>query len=232
LRDARHEDIAKYRATQQKLAEIAPKLATQRQELEDNRTKLIAQRNELGEEQKQRQSTVTQLNRDIANQQQKLNQLKKDQSQLEGVLKTLQEAIANMAIPSDFAPFSSRLGKLRWPVDGKRQNTFGSSRGAEINWQGISISGREGSAVKSIHSGRVVFADWLKGYGLLMIIDHGEDYLSLYAHNQSLLKGLGDWINPGEAIATVGKSGGKDDASVYFEIRHAGKAVDPARWCK
>jgi len=232
LRDARQEVIQAYRKTLAELNQISPKLDTQRQELLTNRQQLDQQRNDLNLQQDTRKRTITQLSGDIADKQKQLAQLKRDRAQLEEVLEALQEAIANLKLPSDFAPFSSRKGKLSWPVKGKATNRFGANRSADINWQGVTLVANEGSPVKAIHSGRVVFADWLKGYGLLIIVDHGEDYMSLYANNQSLNKNLGDWINPGDTIANVGRSGGLTNASVYFEIRHKGQAINPSRWCK
>ncbi|WP_373097897.1 murein hydrolase activator EnvC, partial [Zhongshania sp.] len=112
-------------------------------------------------------------------------------------------------------------------------NRYGASRqGSSVTWQGIQLSGNEGDAVKAIHNGRVVFADWLRGAGLLIIVDHGGDYLSLYAHNQSLLRSEGDWVRGGEGIATVGNSGGQRQAGLYFEIRYKGRPTDPRNWCK
>ncbi|HSG60738.1 MAG TPA: peptidoglycan DD-metalloendopeptidase family protein [Pseudomonadales bacterium] len=232
LREARNDVIDNYRETADQLATLGPKLAASREKLQENRAQFVTQRDALATEQRARQRTVDSLNQDIANKQSALQQLQRDQAQLQEILETLQQLIANMAIPSDFEPFETRKGKLRWPVKGRHLNTFGASRGAEMNWQGITIAADAGTDVSAIHPGRVVFADWLKGYGLLIILDHGNDYLSLYANNQSLLKNLGDWVSAGEAIATVGNSGGRDRSSVYFEIRRAGSAVNPSAWCR
>ncbi|MDC3332982.1 peptidoglycan DD-metalloendopeptidase family protein, partial [bacterium] len=122
---------------------------------------------------------------------------------------------------------------MPWPTAGKLANSFGSKRnGTTLRWQGVNINARQGSDVKAIHYGRVVFADWFRGSGLLVIIDHGDGYMSLYGHNQSLLKSPGEWVIPGESIATVGNSGGQKSAGLYFEIRKNGKPTDPKRWCK
>jgi septal ring factor EnvC (AmiA/AmiB activator) len=100
-----------------------------------------------------------------------------------------------------------------------------------LKWDGLMIGAAQGSAVHAIHGGRVVFADWLRGSGLLLILDHGSGYLSLYGHNQSLLKEVGTWVQPGEPISTVGASGGLNASALYFAIRHQGRALDPAAWC-
>ena len=99
-------------------------------------------------------------------------------------------------------------------------------------WQGVTIPAKAGTTVQAIHHGRVVYADWLRGSGLLLIIDHGDGYMSLYAHNQSLLRDVGEWVSAGTAISTVGNSGGQERDGLYFEVRHEGKPVDPSRWCK
>lgn len=131
-------------------------------------------------------------------------------------------------------PFASARGKLPWPVDGRLLARFGSPRGGDerTKWDGVLISASAGSQVRAVHGGRVVFADWLRGAGLLVILDHGNGYLSLYGHNQSLLKDAGDLVKAGEPIATVGNSGGQDTPALYFAIRQQGRASDPVQWCR
>lgn len=130
--------------------------------------------------------------------------------------------------------FSAARGKLPWPVNGRLLARFGDARGsdARAKWDGVMISASAGTQVRAVHGGRVVFADWLRGAGLLVILDHGNGYLSLYGHNQSLLKSAGDVVKAGEAISTVGDSGGQEDAGLYFAIRQQGRPADPAQWCR
>lgn len=129
--------------------------------------------------------------------------------------------------------FASARGKLPWPVDGRLLARFGEAREDErTRWDGVMISAAAGSAVHAVHGGRVVFADWLRGAGLLVILDHGDGYLSLYGHNQTLLKNAGDVVKAGETISTVGTSGGQDTPALYFAIRQQGRATDPAQWCR
>src|SRR5471030_2224733 len=129
--------------------------------------------------------------------------------------------------------FASARGKLPWPVDGRLLARFGESRGddARTKWDGVMISASAGSQVHAVHGGRVVFADWLRGAGLLVILDHGNGFLSLYGHNQTLLKSAGDVVKAGESISTVGNSGGQDTPALYFAIRQQGHPSDPAQWC-
>ncbi|GGU61414.1 peptidase M23 [Pseudomonas laurentiana] len=130
--------------------------------------------------------------------------------------------------------FSAARGKLPWPVNGRLLARFGETRGddSRAKWDGVMISASAGSQVHAVHGGRVVFADWLRGAGLLVILDHGNGYLSLYGHNQTLLKDAGDIVKAGEAISTVGNSGGQSTSALYFAIRQQGRPSDPAQWCR
>ncbi len=131
-------------------------------------------------------------------------------------------------------PFASAKGKLPWPVDGRLVARYGTPRGgdARTKWDGVLIGAAVGTQVRAVHGGRVVFADWLRGAGLLVILDHGNGYLSLYGHNQSLLRDAGEIVKAGDPIATVGTSGGQESAALYFAIRQQGRPSDPAQWCR
>ena len=131
-------------------------------------------------------------------------------------------------------PFASARGKLPWPVNGRLVARYGTPRGddARTKWDGVLIGAAAGSQVHAVHGGRVVFADWLRGAGLLVILDHGNGYLSLYGHNQSLLRDAGDVVKAGDAISTVGNSGGQNASALYFAIRQQGRPIDPAQWCR
>jgi septal ring factor EnvC (AmiA/AmiB activator) len=143
-------------------------------------------------------------------------------------------ALVSSAGVSYGGPFAEARGKLPWPIDGRLLARFGEARGDDerTKWDGVMISASAGSQVRAVHGGRVVFADWLRGAGLLVILDHGNGYLSLYGHNQSLLKSAGDIVKAGEAISTVGNSGGQDTSALYFAIRQQGRPSDPAQWCR
>ncbi|WP_025128384.1 murein hydrolase activator EnvC [Pseudomonas sp. PH1b] len=142
-------------------------------------------------------------------------------------------ALVSSSGPSFGGAFASSRGKLPWPVDGRLLARFGETRGddSRSKWDGVMISAAAGSQVHAVHGGRVVFADWLRGAGLLVILDHGNGYLSLYGHNQTLLKEAGDVVKAGESISTVGNSGGQDTPALYFAIRQQGRPSDPAQWC-
>jgi len=130
--------------------------------------------------------------------------------------------------------FYSLKGQLPWPVKGRLANKFGSARAesAESIWDGVLIDAGEGTDIRAVTGGKVVFSDWLRGYGLLIIVDHGKGYMTLYAFNQSLYRQVGDWVNAGEVIASVGQSGGRSHSGLYFGIRNKGKPVDPLEWCR
>ncbi len=130
--------------------------------------------------------------------------------------------------------FSSLKGQLPWPVKGRLANRFGSARAesTESIWDGVLIDASEGTEIRAITSGKVVYSDWLRGYGLLIIIDHGKGYMTLYAFNQSLYRQVGEWVDVGEVIASVGQSGGRSHSGLYFGIRNKGKPVDPLEWCR
>ncbi|MDN2717367.1 peptidoglycan DD-metalloendopeptidase family protein [Janthinobacterium sp. SUN120] len=128
--------------------------------------------------------------------------------------------------------FASMKGQLRAPVAGKIAARFGSKRGDGPSWKGVFIRTGEGSEIHAIAGGRVVFSDWLRGFGNLIIVDHGGQYMSIYGNNQSLLKRVGDAVKGGEAIASAGNSGGNEESGLYFELRHQGRAFDPATWVK
>ena len=144
-----------------------------------------------------------------------------------------QSPMVSTAITHNGGNFSTVRGKLPWPVNGRLIARFGSARGdTRSKWDGVLISSQAGTQVRAIHPGRVVFADWLRGAGLLVIVDHGDGYLSLYGHNQSILSRPGDMVQTGQAISTVGNTGGQDQAALYFAIRQKGKPADPTQWCR
>ncbi|MEM9384055.1 MAG: peptidoglycan DD-metalloendopeptidase family protein [Pseudomonadota bacterium] len=128
-------------------------------------------------------------------------------------------------------PFASRKGRLDWPVEGRLAADYGDSRaGRSLRWNGLMIAADRGAPVRAVAHGRVAYADWLPGLGLLLILEHGEGYLSLYGHNETLLREVGDWVTPGEEVATVGDSGALQEPGLYFEIRKGRKQQNPQRW--
>ncbi len=181
-----------------------------------------------------RRLLVAQLKTEILAKGEELSRLVEDEQQLEKLLNAIREMLADIpAEAGEQRSFSSLKGKLTWPAQGRVNRLFGKKRaGGRVTWNGVLINAKEGNNVRAVSRGRVAFADWLRGYGLLIIVDHGDGFMSLYGHNQSLYKETGDWVEAGEVLAAVGKSGGRDTAGLYFEIRHNGQPSNPAKWCR
>ncbi len=230
---ARSEQIQAYIDIISELDAIEPKINQATESLSSTRQSLLLEHKKLLGNKNARKRNLAKINSAIKNKDQQLRKAARDRAELEKLLTAMEQTIANISIPTDYRPFKQLKGQLPWPIKGKPSNRFGSRRsGSDIRWQGLSIPAQEGVNVKAIHHGRIVFSDWLRGSGLLVIIDHGDGYMSLYAHNQSLLRQTGEWVNIGETIATVGNSGGQQRANLYFEIRHNGQPTDPRKWCK
>lgn len=248
---ARAEQIDAYIELLGKLDTLQPEIEKKAEDLRVAKLDLDKERRQLLEAQAERTRTLASLNSNIQSKDEQLKQRARDRDALDQVLRKIErdararetkerttkerESLAESQLQpvQSGRPFRELRGQLPWPVAGKPDNRFGGSRyGSEMRWQGISIRAREGDSVQAIHNGKVVFADWLRGSGLLIIVDHGDGYISLYAHNQTLLKAAGDAVKAGDAIATVGSSGGEDHAGLYFEIRHKGVPADPAAWCR
>jgi septal ring factor EnvC (AmiA/AmiB activator) len=161
-----------------------------------------------------------------------LERLKDQQGGLEKLVRELRRALERVdKFPTDSkGAFAKLRGKLAWPVSGKISASFGQTRVGGLKWDGILVSGSQGSPVRAVYHGRVVFADWLSGLGLLTIVDHGDGYLSLYGHNERLYKDVGERVKAGDTIATMGDSGGRQSPALYFEIRKGGRPIDPRPW--
>lgn len=188
----------------------------------------IAKNNAIDESRNKRKAILQQLNNTSKNTVLELTILQEETKQL---LRRLLED--NKPSQSNTTSFKQLKGNLDWPIKGKLLNRFGGyQENGILKWQGVVIKTDYNEKIQAISSGQVVFADWFKNFGLLMIIDHGENYMSLYGYNQSLLKKTGDLVLPGEVIALSGDSGGQSDASVYFEIRNHGQPVNPMQWCR
>jgi murein hydrolase activator len=159
-----------------------------------------------------------------------MKRLAAQEQDLSRLIAELSSILADYPITSE-EPFTALRGRLTWPVAGRLVHDFGQPRaGGQLSWNGVVLAAPRGREVRAVYHGRVVFADWLDGMGLLVIVDHGEGFLTLYGYNETTLKSAGDWVAPGDAIATVGVSGGQADSGLYFEIRQGIKPVDPRNW--
>ncbi len=201
--------------------------------LEELKTRQLAQMGKLRDHRQSREAILSRFSETITARGLQLRTLQDNEHRLSLLMDSLARREDGVLFLQDTPPFESLKGKLEWPVEGKLLNSFGGTRrGAALKWQGVNIRTSAGNEVRAVHTGKVIFADWFRNLGLLMILDHGEEYMSLYGHNQNLLKKPGDWVLAGETIALAGDSGGQDAPGVYFEIRHRGKPLNPALWCR
>ncbi|MDX1593315.1 MAG: peptidoglycan DD-metalloendopeptidase family protein [Gammaproteobacteria bacterium] len=186
----------------------------------------------LEAERRERAELLARLAGRIEDHDRELARQRADEARLVKLLDSLQRALDEMPAV-ERVPFGKQRGRLGWPARGGFSADYGQARGVGgARWQGVVIDAAEGGEVRAVSHGRVAFADWLRGYGLLMILDHGDGYMTLYGYNQALNKEVGDWVEEGEVIASVGRSGGNARAGLYFEIRHRGRPIDPRRWCR
>ncbi len=231
--------ISSFQETLHEISEINLRLQSRAADLNEEQLVLSNTLQELSESKVARQLALSELRTEIATRNSELEQLEIDQVQLQELMEEVSRAVADIPASLQRSPFAAQLGKLPMPVKGEIVDRFGSRYGeGNLARQGITIAVSEGTPVQAIHPGRVVFSDWLRGTGLLVIVDHGEGYMSLYGANQALSKQAGDWVDVGDVLATSGRaneltgSGGSSQAAqgMYFEIRHHGEAQNPARW--
>ncbi|QYJ86163.1 peptidoglycan DD-metalloendopeptidase family protein [Shewanella mesophila] len=228
LNDAR---MASIKELQQTITEL-DSIETAQKEQKNRLNKLVLdqeqQAKSLTQEQTQRQQTLAQLQRTLNSHGVKLEQLQIEEASLKRVV---EQALNAMKDNPAMDGLSSKQ-HLNWPTKGRIRSGFGSKRSGEVKWKGVILSAPEGQSVNAIADGKVIYADWLRGFGMVMVVDHGKGYMSLYGHAQTLLKNAGDSVNKGETVALVGRSGGQTEPGLYFEVRHKGQAVDPARYCR
>jgi septal ring factor EnvC (AmiA/AmiB activator) len=242
---ARAELIAELRAGLAQLRELARAAEEKAAELSAVTAEQRAQRARLEREKRARNQVLAKISRDVERQQREIGTLKQNEARLAKLVASLAKLMARSkpaprprgerapaAVPED-SPFGRLKGRLSPPVRGELANRFGSPRSdGGVLWKGLFIAARAGEEVRAVADGRVVFADWLRGFGNLLIIDHGDAFLSLYGNNEALYKRVGDIIHGGEAVAAVGNSGGNADSGLYFELRYQGLPLDPLDWVK
>jgi len=229
---ARLQQIDVVRATLDRLTALEESIAQKNASLMQLRTSRQLDQQRLQEKKKARKQAVASLSRELENQGGELKRLQSDERQLQELVSSLQELLVD--IPSDVSqqqPFDTLKGKLRWPTRGRLTKRFGTRRGGDLKWRGVMIEAEEGGEVRAVSQGRIAFSDWMRGFGLLVIIDHGDGYMSLYGHNQALYKEVGEWVDSGEVVALLGSSGGQTHSGLYFELRHKGRPINPVRWC-
>jgi septal ring factor EnvC (AmiA/AmiB activator) len=230
---ARLQRIEAISASLEQLSLVEESIARKTAALTDLRASQQRESERLQEKKRARKQAVAALSRELENQGGKLKRLKTNEQELQELVSSLQELLVDIPVDaSQQQPFKSLKGKLRWPTRGRLAKRFGSRRGsAGLKWRGVMIEAAEGGDVRAVAQGRVAFSDWMRGFGLLVIIDHGDGYMSLYGHNQALYKEVGEWVDTGEVVAQLGASGGQSASGLYFELRHKGQPINPVRWC-
>ena len=216
----------------QRLDDLQQALNTQLKSLADLEAEQKQRRAELEQTRADRSKLLAKIKAEIQTKGQTLARMHGDERRLEKLVEQLRDALADIPEQTvERKPFRTLKGSLPWPVRGRVAERYGAPRaGGDTRWSGLLIRAPAGTEVHAISHGRVVFADWLRGLGLLIIIDHGNGYMSLYGHNQSLFKEVGDWVEAGEVIATVGSTGGGEKSALYFEVRAKGKPQNPEAW--
>lgn len=195
----------------------------------DHRDQLKLHAASLEQTRKERKQVLAKLEQEFKAGSQQLKSMQANQARLEKVLNEIRVSVDKIALGGDDRAFKDLKGRLSWPNSGVLSRRFGNVR-AGVKFDGILLSDRSGRSVKAVHHGRVVFSDWLRGYGLLLIIDHGGGYMSLYGQNETLLKDVGEWVSAKDAVATVGNSGGNNKPGLYFAVRYKGKPSNPLKW--
>ncbi len=189
------------------------------------------QRQHLVQDKRARQQMLTKIALQLKQQRREIGRLQQNENRLYQLVEKLAHVLPETK--SDSAPFKSLKGKMALPVRGKLRNQFGTRRPeSTLMWTGWFLRAAANQPVKAVAAGRVVYADWLRGFGNLLIIDHGQGYMSLYGNNETLYKQVGDSLRAGDTIATVGSSGGNEDSGLYFELRFEGKPFDPNKWVR
>ncbi|WP_035387197.1 murein hydrolase activator EnvC family protein [Ferrimonas senticii] len=226
LNDARIGAIDKVKATEAQLQQVAQ----QQQQVRDQQAALVQQQQR---QQQQLKRDLDQRQLALDDLQQQLQQQQRQLAQLQGNRDTLAAAIdqaLQLLQRNNNYPGLKANGSQPWPLSARISKAFGSHRQGQLTWNGWLMAAPAGREVQAIADGQVIFADWLRGYGLVVVVDHGEEFLSLYGHAQALLKQVGDPVSGGEVLALSGNSGGVEQPGLYFEIRHRGRAVDPKRY--
>jgi len=218
----------------QHMNEIEQALVEKQTEIEQLRQQQTEKSMRLTAEQDSRRKILGQLQAELSTRTSELSTLEQDQVRLQKLVQSL--TLALQEIPTGEGKYTSLRqlkGKLHWPVAGRITQSFGVKEAqGTLRTRGVHIATRAGTDVRAIASGRIAFSDWLRGFGLLLIIDHGEGYMSLYGQNRSLYKEVGEWVERGETVAAAGDSGGQVKAGLYLELRKDGKPFNPRPWFK
>jgi septal ring factor EnvC (AmiA/AmiB activator) len=249
IQRARAGVITELRGKAEELAKLEAEATGRRDELAANQAEQAREARKLERERAARAAVVARLAGEVARGRREIGRLKKDETRLARLVEEIARALAAKPAPkagskgravdqvadasSSSRPFTALKGSLRLPVRGELVNHFGAAREeAGASWKGLFIKAPTGEVVHAVADGRVVYADWLRGFGNLLILDHGKGYMSLYAYNEGLLRRVGEKVRAGDALASVGSTGGEADSGLYFELRRDGKPFDPMLWVR
>lgn len=231
---ARQREIQRALVLLDELSEVRATQERETQKLQQAHDALRQQQQSMEQARQERKVSLAQIEKALSSKSGKLSQLQQDQRDLEALLDQLNKVFADIpAHPLEQKPFKKLKGKLPWPTKGTLKARYNAPKGtANLRWKGMFIGAKRGGNVQSIYYGQVAFADWMNGFGLVLIVDHGDGYMSIYANNEELHKTQGEWVVPGEVVATVGDSGGQSRSGLYFEIRRNGRPINPHKWVK
>ncbi len=230
LNEHRSENIEAVTSAIDKLAALRSELAAEQARISDLAKERYAELTRLNEAQERRRALLAKLRDKIAGEGEEVERLAAQEKDLTRLIAELTSILSDYPITSE-DPFSEHKGRLTWPVAGRLLHDFGQPRVSDqLKWNGVVLAAPRGREVRSVYHGRVVFADWLAGLGLLVIVDHGDNYMTLYGYNETILKNAGDWVAPGDVLATVGNSGGRAESALYFEVRRGTQPLNPRQW--
>ncbi len=230
LNDYRAENIEAVMVQIRELESLRAQIAAEEARLAELARSRYAELGKLNASQESRTALLARLRKKIADEGEEVERLAAQEKDLSRLIAELTTILSDYPISSE-EPFSSHKGRLTWPVAGTLLHDFGQPRaGGQIKWNGVVLGTQRGREVRVVYHGRIAFADWLAGMGLLVVVDHGEGYMSLYGYNETILKKSGDWVAPGDVIATVGDSGGQPQVGLYFELRRGTRPVNPRQW--
>jgi septal ring factor EnvC (AmiA/AmiB activator) len=237
-----HQYLARERAAQldalrakvERLAALEGSIRAESADLARLQDRLQREKADLEQARARRRAALADLESELDRSTRRLDHLRETRRELEALVERVGAGLADIPASLDETPpFAAMAGRLPWPLEGPIRHPFGTARGVgNLSWEGVVLAADAGDMVRAVHHGRVAFAGWLRGYGLLIIVDHGDGFMTLYGHNQSLLKETGDWVATGEVVATAGTSGGRREPGLYFEVRRNATPQDPVRWCR
>ena len=222
---ARLAQLERLHALEAQLQEVEQQVRSQRTALAATQQQQEQQRASLASQQQQQERLVARLQQEQQSEQSALQTMLRDEQNLNEMLAALQEIMARQNF--NLNGLAGLRGALPRPATGAIKHAFGSQRSGEVRWRGLVIETTAEAPIRAVADGRVIFSDWLRGFGMVVIIDHGENYMTLYGYNQALLKDIGEPVRQGETIALAGRSGGQAESGLYFEIRHRGNPINP-----